>query len=183
MIFTAVNSPVSKGLNERLDQTLVNKIRCIINEKEKNVAWTTIATECTKRYNETEYTVTGFTPKYLLEGENTTILPKELKQEKTQSELRGDRKRALQRTKQSHNYNKKIFDKSRKQWEFNVGDMVFVENSNRPNRKKLDELKTGSYKILKKISNSMYEIDTRHKKTESNMFHITKLTPTPITPN
>ena len=35
IIFTAVNSPHSNGLNERLNQTLVNKIRCKINEKEK----------------------------------------------------------------------------------------------------------------------------------------------------
>lgn len=35
LIFTAVNAPFSNGLNERLNQTLVNKIRCKINEKEK----------------------------------------------------------------------------------------------------------------------------------------------------
>lgn len=61
--------------------------------------------------------------------------------------------------------------------------MVFVENSNKLNRKKLDELKIDPYKILKKISNSIYEIDIGHKKTESNMFHITKLTPAPGTPD
>lgn len=183
LIFTAVNSPFSNGLNKRLNQALVNKIRCRINGKEKKVAWTTIANECTKRYNETEHTVTSFTPKYLLEGENTTILPEELKQEKTQNDLQRDRKLALQRTRLSHDYNKKIYDKNRKQGEFNVGDMVFVENGNRLNRKKLDELKIGPYKILKKISNSIYEIDTGHKKTESNMFHTTKLTPAPITQN
>ena len=32
MIFTAVNAPFSNGINERLNQTLVNKIRCRINE-------------------------------------------------------------------------------------------------------------------------------------------------------
>lgn len=47
LIFTAVNSPFSNGLNERLNQTLVNKIRCTINEKK--VAWTTIAQESTKK--------------------------------------------------------------------------------------------------------------------------------------
>lgn len=83
--------------------------------KRKKVAWTKIAQECTKRYNETEHTVTGFTPKYLLEGENVTILPEEMKQKKTQSDLQKDRRLALQRTIKSHNYNKKIFDKNRKE--------------------------------------------------------------------
>lgn len=35
LIFTAVNAPFSNGLNERLNQTLVNKIRCRINEKKR----------------------------------------------------------------------------------------------------------------------------------------------------
>ena len=43
IVFTAVNAPFSNGLNERLNQTLVNKIRCKINEKENEKAWTSIA--------------------------------------------------------------------------------------------------------------------------------------------
>lgn len=35
LIFTAVNAPFSNGLNERLNQTIVNRIRCKINEKEE----------------------------------------------------------------------------------------------------------------------------------------------------
>lgn len=38
IVFTAVNSPFSNGLNERLNQTSVNKIRCSINEKGKKIA-------------------------------------------------------------------------------------------------------------------------------------------------
>lgn len=34
IFFTAVNSPFSNGLNERLNLTLVNKIRCKINEND-----------------------------------------------------------------------------------------------------------------------------------------------------
>ena len=32
-IFTAVDSAFSNGLNERLNQTLINRIRCRLNEK------------------------------------------------------------------------------------------------------------------------------------------------------
>lgn len=55
-----------------------------------------------------------------------------------------------------------------------------MENGNRLNRKKLEELKIGPYKILEKISNSIYKINTGYKKLESNLFHITKLIPVPV---
>lgn len=57
--------------------------------------------------------------------------------------------------------------------------MVFVENGNRLNRKKMDELRIGPYEIIEKLSNSIYKINTGHKKSESNLFHITKLVPAP----
>jgi len=65
----------------------------------------------------------------------------------------------------------------REDYEFKVGDRVYVENGNRLNRKKLDELRIGPYEIRKKISNSVYEVDTGHKKVESNLYHVTKLSP------
>lgn len=179
LIFTAVNAPFSNGLNERLNQTLVNKIRCKINEKGKKMAWTTIAQECVKKYNETEHSVTGFAPRYLLYGTDVSLLPKELKQEKTENDWISDRKLALENTIKSHNYNKKLFDKNRKHYEFNVGDMVYVENGNKLNRRKLEELKIGPYEILEKISNSIYRVNSGHRKIESNLFHITKLSPVP----
>lgn len=176
IIFTAVNAPFSNGLKERLNQTLVNKIRCTINEK-KYKAWTTIAHECTQRYNETEHTVTGFTPTYLMEGEVINILPEELREHKTQKDLLEDRRIALERTINSHKYNKQQFDKNRKNYKLKGGDYVYLENGNRLNRKKLEELKIGPFKILDKLSNTIYKINTGHKKQESNLFHITKLIP------
>lgn len=177
LIFTAVNTPFSNGLNERLNQTLVNKIRCKMNEKEGKKAWTTVAKECVDKYNETEHSVTDFAPKYLLDGTDVTILPNELKIKKKEDDWIEDKKIALENTIKSHNYNKKLFDKNRKQYEFNIGDKVYVENGNRLNRRKLDELKIGPFEIIEKISNSIYKINTGKKKTESTFFHITKLQP------
>ena len=72
-----MNAPFSKGLNGRLNQTLINKIRCKVNETKDRKAWTTIAQECVQKYNETVHTVTKFSSKYLIEGTLTTLLPKE----------------------------------------------------------------------------------------------------------
>jgi hypothetical protein len=83
----------------------------------------------------------------------------------------------LENTKKSHTYNKQRFDKNRRKCELKVGDWVYVENGNRLNRKKLDELKIGPYKFLEKFSNFIYRVDTGHRKSESNLFHVTKLVP------
>lgn len=179
LIFTAVNAPFSNGLNERLNQTLVNKIRCKINEESNKTAWTTIAHTCVDKYNDTEHTVTGFTPRYLLDGTEVSLLPKELKKSKTTDDWIRDRKLAFENTVKSHNYNKKLIDKNRTQHNFKTGDMVYVENGHKLNRRKLDELKIGPFRIEEKISNTIYKINTGHRKLESNLFHITKLIPVP----
>ena len=179
LIFTAVNSPFSNGLNERLNQTLVNKIRCKINERNKKVAWTTIAQDCVQKYNDTEHSVTKYAPSYLVNGTNVTMLPSELKQDNSEQTWIEDRKIALENTKKNHEYNKRIYDKGREHFDFKVGELVFVENGNKLNRKKLEELKIGPYEIMGKLSNTIYKINTGHRKSESNLFHISKLTPVP----
>jgi len=166
-------------LNERLNQTLVNKVRCAINEEKNKCAWTTKAHKYVDKYNETEHTVTG--PKYLLLGEDTSVLPEELKKKKNSKHLENDRTIAFQNSKKNHDYNKKLYDKNRLDYKFNVGELVYIENGNRLNRKKLDLLRIGPYKILKKISDSIYEIDITHRRSESNLFHISKLIPFPKT--
>lgn len=141
------------------------------------MAWTTIAQECVRKYNETEHTVTGFTPRYLLDGTTTTMLPDELKKISRPEDWIQDRKKALENTIKSHKYNKKIFDESRKDVKLTVGDMVFVENGNRLNRKKMEEIRIGPYEIVEKVSNSIYKINTGRKQSENSLFHITKLIP------
>lgn len=129
------------------------------------------------KFNETEHTVTKFAPKCLLEGENVKILRPELKSKYTKEDLQRDRKLTFENTIQSHKYIKKIFDLHREEYKLVIGDRVYGENGNRLNRKKMDGLRIRPYYILKKISNSIYEVETRHKKAESNLYDITKLSP------
>lgn len=175
LIFTAVDTPFSNGLNERLNQTLVNKMRCKINEKKEKKSWTSIARKCVDKYNETEHSVTGFAPVYLLEGKVTSILPQELRQPTDTETWIKDRQQALERTIRSHTYNKKIFDKGRQQCEFNIGELVYIENGNKLNRKKLDNLRIGPFEITDKISNTIYKINTGRTKKNTSLYHITKL--------
>lgn len=42
-VFTAVDFAISNGINERLNQTIVNRIRCRINETYRYKVWSTVA--------------------------------------------------------------------------------------------------------------------------------------------
>uniref|UniRef100_A0ABD2WZ92 Integrase catalytic domain-containing protein n=1 Tax=Trichogramma kaykai TaxID=54128 RepID=A0ABD2WZ92_9HYME len=130
MVFTAINAPFSNGLNERLNQTLINKIRCAVNENNNRSAWTKLAQKCVEKYNETDHTVTGFSPKFLLQGENTSSLPEKLREVTDQNHLREARATALKNSMKYHEYNKKVYDKNRKDQEFKVGDMFKFVNMN-----------------------------------------------------
>lgn len=67
-IFIAVDSALSNGLNERLNQTLVNRIRCKRNSDKSEKSWMTVARSCVNYYNNTIHSVTGVSPQYLLMG-------------------------------------------------------------------------------------------------------------------
>ena len=75
LIFTATDCPSSNGLNERVNQTLVNRIRCKINSKKKR-NWTKIAEKSVEEYNHTRHSVTGFAPNHLLYGKMIENIPK-----------------------------------------------------------------------------------------------------------
>lgn len=65
-----------------------------------------------------------------MNGTGVSVLPRELREITTEQNLIRDKEIAL---KNSHNHNKKNYDKNRKQWDFNVGNLVFVENGNKLN--------------------------------------------------
>lgn len=173
MLFTGVDCASSNGLNERLNQTLVNRIRCRTGENRRR-AWTRIAEQCVKEYNMTTHSVTKFSPEYLLTGKKSEIVPLSLRRE---SDLESDRGIALQNSIQNHEKNKKRVDERRVEHEFKVGDLVLVHNGSKLNRSKLDELRSGPFSVIRRVSNSIYEIGSGKRKKEGNLYHISKLRP------
>ena len=41
----------------------------------------------------------------------------------------------------------------------------------------MDEIRIGPFKIMEKVSDSIYKINTGYKKRSLGLYHITKLTP------
>lgn len=77
LVFTAGDCAFSNGLNERANQTLVNRMRFKIYEK-GNRPWCVIAQECVDDYNNTIHSSTGFSPAYLMTGKDQSFLPNQL---------------------------------------------------------------------------------------------------------
>lgn len=72
-----------------------------------------------------------------------------------------DREKAFQNSKRNHMQNKRRIDRNRKLAECKVNDLVYVSHGNQLNRHKMEELRIGPLKILKKISNVIFKIDSR----------------------
>lgn len=174
IVFTSTDCASSNGLNERANQTLVNRIRCQKNTSNHKRAWTTIAQECVAQYNKTVHSSTGFTPEYLLYGKKQQISPFS---DNHNSTLQEDREQAFLNSTKSFEVNKKRVDKTRKEHQFQIGDLIYVEKGNRLNRGKLDPIREGPFKIIRQISSTFYEVSTDRRRRNSNYFHSSKLTP------
>jgi len=175
IVFTAVDCAFSNGLNERANQTIINRIRCKMYGN-RNKSWPQVAEECVKDYNNTIHSSTGFTPNYLLTGGNESFLPEEISDDDL-TNLADNREKAFKKSREIHNQNKEYYDKNVKQIDYKVGDLVYVRSANKLNRDKLDPIRDGPFKIKKKISDVMFLLDSRLKKYESNIFHASKLVP------
>ena len=177
LLFTAVDCPFSNGLNERLNQTLVNRLRCKVNESSENQKrpWPKLFEKCLDEYNNTVHSVTRFTPNYLLNGVKCNVMGKF--SNNVNSNLEKDRQKAFDNSEKNHKVNKSRYDKGRLESLFKAGDLVYVQHGNSLNRNKLDEIRTGPFKILNKLSNCIFEVDAGFQKYESNLFHVSKMYP------
>ena len=74
-----------------------------------------------------------------------------------------------------HAYNKKNYDCKRNDVTFNVGDMVYVENGNKLNRRKLDCIRIGPYPITRQLCSNVFEIDVGRGPFPRKLYHASKL--------
>ena len=58
--------PKSNGMIERVNQTILDSMRCKYYEHDRKISWQIIAQQSIYEYNNTLHSATGFTPKFLL---------------------------------------------------------------------------------------------------------------------
>jgi hypothetical protein len=171
LMFITVNCPQSNGLCERVNQTIVTRLRCKINDNNQNMCWPKLLEKVVEEYNNTIHSVTQFTPKFLLFGIN----PFEPIINNSYPNLGDSRKIALENSRKNHELNKLYYDKKHISFSFEKDDLVYVENKNDISRKKLEPLMIGPFKVLKKLSVTSYEIECDKKGKTKDIFHISKL--------
>ncbi|GFT05549.1 transposon Tf2-8 polyprotein [Trichonephila clavipes] len=126
-LLTSANRPQCNGKNERVNQTLVAKLRCKINSTTKT-PWTKLLEQVTYGYNNLPHDVTGFPPAYLMFGTlpYDSPLPNQVKL--NYPPIQQARQIAVNRTIKHHKINKQRYDKHYVDAKFKVGDLVLYQN-------------------------------------------------------
>lgn len=172
-IFIAVDAAFSNGLNERLNQTLINRMRCRTNDGSgRTSAWSTIASECTNEYNDTPHSVTSFPPSYLLKGCSRRLIPDILSDP---PDLEADRRLAFENSLKYHNYNKLQYDARKSDVMFAIGDYVYIANGNKLNRNKMDQVRIGPFPITRKICDTVFEVCVGQGPFPNRLYHVSKI--------
>ncbi|KFM72322.1 Retrotransposable element Tf2 protein type 3, partial [Stegodyphus mimosarum] len=176
-LLTTANRPQTNGKIERVNQTIITRLKCKLNSYQGNIAWTKLLPQVTEEYNNTPHSVTKFPPSYLMYGK----LPYDslIQNQELYPSIEEARKIAQKRSDDYHNVNKERYDIHFKPSNFKIGDLVMYEKFQYPNTRKLSPPFSGPYKILKQYSEVTYKIDKPNPltKKKSEIVHSTRLRP------
>ncbi|GBM35438.1 Retrovirus-related Pol polyprotein from transposon 17.6 [Araneus ventricosus] len=167
--------PQTNGKVERVNQSLVTRLKCKVNSTSTKVPWTKLLESVTNEYNLTPHSITKYPPAYLLLG--TLPYDSPIGQNSYYEPVNEARNLALQRTIDYHNKNKIRYDARFVDKKFNPGDLVVYEEFHYPNTRKLTSLFSGPYEVIKQCSEVTYEINKPNPLTKqaTQIVHISKL--------
>ncbi|UYV64980.1 hypothetical protein LAZ67_3002639 [Cordylochernes scorpioides] len=120
-LLTSAHHPETNAKVERLNYTIINRLRCEYNANLK-IPWTKYILKITESYNETVHTTTGFTHKFLYYG----IQPQSIEHDtETHTPIEKARKLAIERTIKYHEHSKQLYYIKHPEPIFKEGDQIF----------------------------------------------------------
>ncbi|GBN83835.1 Retrovirus-related Pol polyprotein from transposon 17.6 [Araneus ventricosus] len=149
---------------ERVNQSLVTRLKCKVNSTSTKVPWTKLLESVTNEYNLTPHSITKYPPAYLVLG--TLPYDSPIGQNSYYEPVNEARNLALQRTIDYHNKNKIRYDARFVDKKFNPGDLVVYVEFHYPNTRKLSPPFSGPYEIIKECSEVTYEINKPNSLTK-----------------
>ena len=170
-VFTTTDCPQSNGMVERLNQTLVNRLRCKLNDNNKNKCWPKLLEEVITEYNNSSHSSTRFSLYYLMFG----IPPFESPIKSPLPCLEEARRLAFENSFHMHQKNKNLYNKTHRNVNIEKGDLVYVKRGSEISRKKLEPIRMGPYEVIEKLFDVSFKI--RLEKGKVDIFHIKKLWP------
>ncbi|GBN73259.1 Transposon Ty3-G Gag-Pol polyprotein [Araneus ventricosus] len=167
--------PKTNDKVERVNQSLVTRLKCKVNSTSTKVPWTKLLESVTNEYNLTPHSITKYPPAYLLLG--TLPYDSPIGQNSYYEPVNEARNLALQRTIDYHNKNKIRYDARFVDKKLNPGDLVVYEEFHYPNTRKLTPPFSGPYEVIKQCSEATYEISKSNPLTKqaTQIVHISKL--------
>ena len=161
--------PKSNGMVERVNQTIVDRMRCKFREHEGKIAWPIIAQQSVYEYNNSLHSSTGFSPRFLLTG--ISLFESSLK---NLPKLEEARRLAFEKSLQTHEISKKHYDRKHSPHIFCVGDLVLIDNHSMG---KLSPRRIGPYRVIEKLSDNSYRINFRTSQRGNNIVNAHQMTP------
>ncbi|GFU52296.1 integrase catalytic domain-containing protein [Trichonephila clavipes] len=154
---TDAHHPQTNGKDERVNQSLVTRLKCKVNASSTKIPWKKILDKVCNEHNSTPNSIIKYPPAYLLFG----LLPYQspIDQNNYYEAVDEARELALQRTIDYHIKNKIRYDARCIEKQFNPGDLVVYEEFQYPNTRKLSSPFSGPYEIIKQCSEVTYEIN------------------------
>ncbi|UYV71202.1 hypothetical protein LAZ67_8002154 [Cordylochernes scorpioides] len=154
--FTTPYHPQSNGMCEKVNGTIMTKLRAALLDKPK-VKWSTLLPKVITDYNNTPHDVTGFPPSFLLFGYN--VQPQFADNPSTSVE--DARKLAIKRTQHHRDISKRRHDSRHPDIDFKVGDLVLKRIPyNDPRLIKTAPKYEGPFQVLRRLSKVTYELST-----------------------
>lgn len=169
--FASSYHPQTNGIVEKVNGTLITRLRASIQDKPKR-KWSTLLSDVVEQYNNTPHDITGFSPRFLLFGldESPTFASPSINIDQA-------RKLAQERTKKSQLKRKEIHDEKHSDLQFEVGDLVTRKIAlNHPSLIKTSRRREGPLTITRKLSPVTYDV----KNTETghtSRTHVSQLQP------